>query len=62
MNNNEPLQLPDTNDPEVMHRAVAASLLHLCWDEVIRTADLDHLDDKAVEIYLTIYKGIAKAF
>ncbi|MEO8083175.1 MAG: hypothetical protein ABI780_05085 [Ardenticatenales bacterium] len=62
MNNNERLQLPHTNDPEVMHRAVAASLLHLCWDEVIRTADLDHLDDKAVEIYLTIYKGIAKAF
>ncbi|MBK6767853.1 MAG: hypothetical protein IT332_01615 [Ardenticatenales bacterium] len=56
------IHLPNTDDPEVMHRAVAAALVALCWDEVIRTADLDHLDDKAIEVFTRVYEGIGKAF
>ena len=55
---NETLRLPATDNPEVMRRAVAAALVYLRWDEVIRTADLDHLDDKAVEVFNRIYTGI----
>lgn len=56
------IHLPNTDDPEVMHRAVTTALVILCWDEVIRTADLDHLDDKAIEVFNRIYAGIGAAF
>lgn len=58
---NDTIQLPNTDNPEVMRRAVAAALVYLCWDEVIRTADLDHLDDKAIEVFNRIYTGLGTA-
>lgn len=59
---NDPFHLPNTDNPEVMHRAVTAALVHLVWDEVIRTADLDELEEKAIDVFNKIYKGIGASF
>ncbi len=51
----EKLELPNTDNPDVMAQAVSIFLLDKVWDEFSRIIDPEQIEDKAMELYGRIY-------
>ena len=54
------VDLPNTDSPEVMQQAVSIYLLHTVWEEYSRIIDPELIEDKAIELYGRIYKQVSK--
>ena len=53
----EPIQLPNTDSPEVMEQAVSIWLTHLVWQHLQRY-HTDDLEEQLLALYGRVYKAV----
>ena len=56
----EPMELPDTDSPEVMQQAISAWLTHIIWQHMSRY-HTDDMEEQLIELYSRVYKSISTA-
>jgi hypothetical protein len=56
----EPLDLPNTDSPEVMQQAVSVWLTHMIWQQLSRY-HTDDYEEKLLALYDRVYKSVSGA-
>lgn len=56
----EELELPPTDSPEVMERAISAWLTHVIWDQHSRGVHPDHIEENILELYNRVFTAVHK--
>jgi hypothetical protein len=52
------VDLPDTDNADVMQQAVSIFLMHMVWEEYSRIIDPEKIEEKALELYGRIYAKV----
>ena len=58
MNQEQLVDLPDTDNADVMQQAVSVFLMHLVWEEFSRIIDPEQIEEQALELYGRIYSKV----
>jgi len=54
----EPIELPNTDSPEVMTQAVSTWLTHIIWQHMSRY-HTDDMEEQLLELYGRVYTSVA---
>jgi hypothetical protein len=54
------VELPNTDNADVMQQAVSIFLMHMVWEEYSRIIDPEKIEEKALELYDRIYTKVDK--
>jgi len=57
----EPIELPNSDSPEVMTQAVSIWLTHVIWEQFSRVTHPEEIEEQLLGVYSRVYKSVSDA-
>jgi hypothetical protein len=55
------VELPNTDSPEVMNKAVSIWLAHVIWEQFSRVSHPEEIEEQLLGVYERVYKSVSSA-